>query len=498
MANFPTESQPSGHFGPRRAERRVRKRPRAWRVAGLVLLCSLLMAAFIVCRLEQYRLKIIRERVEFVASDFAGKIRYALLGKLSTVHTLDLLLRLGHGSINNFDDVAREILERHPTLRNVGLAPDGVVSQIAPLESNRAAIGHDLLKDPARSEEAILARDSGRLTVAGPFPLVQGGEGVAVRQPVFLPESDAGPRRFWGFIIVTFHFPDMLSEANLKALADLGYAYELWRIHPDTKQKQVLFASGPAHLIDPLEKVIELPNGSWVFGVTPAGGWRSHTPLAIDAVVALALCLLLAALAGLLVNLTDKKRMVERMSRTDALTGLPNRRDFLGRLQGEVDAVIRQGGRLAVCYLDLDGFKRINDTLGHAAGDELLVEFAARLLAWLEPGELSARLGGDEFVAAFRIQNPEHAVARLDALMRLTEKSYSLECLQVVTAASLGVSFAPDDGTDAEKLLIMADQALYRAKRAGKHQYCFWEDHDADLPEDETGPALADLAQTKK
>lgn len=497
MANYSMEPRSSDCSCLPRAERRVRKRPRAWRAAGLVLLCSLLMAAFIVCRLEQYRLKIIRERVEFVASDFAGKIRYALLGKLSTVHTLDLLLRLGHGSINNFDDVAREILEMHPTLRNVSLAPGGVVSQIAPLETNRAAIGHDLLNDPARSEEAVLARDSGRLTVAGPFSLVQGGEGVAVRQPVFLPEGDAGPRRFWGFIIVTFRFPDMLSEANLKALTDLGYAYELWRMHPDTEQKQVLFASGPAPLLDPLEKAIELPNGVWVFGVTPAGGWRSPAPLIINALVALALCLLLAALAGLLVNLTDKKKMVERMSRTDALTGLPNRRNFLERLQEEVDAVVRQGGRLAVCYLDLDGFKRINDTLGHAAGDELLVEFAARLLAWLEQGELSARLGGDEFVAAFRVRDHEHAVARLNALMRLTEKSYTLECLQVVTAASLGVSCAPDDGTDAEKLLIMADQALYRAKRGGKHQYCFWEDHDADLPEEGAGPALADASATE-
>lgn len=459
-----------------REERRVRRRPRAFRVSVLVFAATALLAMVVVWQLDNYRLRYLRERSAFIAADYAGKIHYALITRLDTVRVLTTLLRLGNGDIADFDAVAREILSMDPSLRNVSLAPDGIVRRIAPLETNREAVGHNLLEDPARSREARLARDTGRLTVAGPFQLVQGGEGVAVRQPVFLPPEKGAQPVFWGFVITTFSFPDMLHTVRLEDLNAQGYAWKLWRIQPETGERLVLLASGSGPLDAPLVNRVEMPNGTWFFGLAPTDGWSAPSQVVAHALLALMVCLLLALPAGLLVNLADKQKAVERLSRTDALTGLPNRRDFLAQLQQAVDAARQEDRRLAVCYLDLDGFKQINDTLGHAAGDEMLTEFADRLRAWLLPGELAARLGGDEFVTAIRVNGREHCVERLDELMRLTEKPYILDCLELSVTASLGVTLAPDDSDEAEVLLVLADKAMYAVKRAGKHRYRFWEE----------------------
>lgn len=454
-------------------ERRARRRLRAFRVSVFVFAVTALLAAVIVGQLDTYRERNLRERSAFIAADYAGKIRYALASRLDTVQVMDILIHLGRGDISDFDAVAREILQANPSLRNVALAPDGIVRRIAPLETNREAVGHNLFADPARSTEAELARDTGKLTVAGPFRLVQGGEGVAIRQPVYLSGPD-GSSRFWGFVIATFTFPDMLREVQFETLATRGYAWELWRPLPETGEKQTLLASGGSPLDSPLINRVDMPNGAWYFALAPVRGWGNAPLVAAHIAVAFALCLLLALLSGLLVNLADKQKAVERLSRTDALTGLPNRRDFLAQLQKAVDAATRDGRQLAVCYLDLDGFKQINDTLGHAAGDLLLTDFADRLRAWLAPGEMAARLGGDEFVTAIRVRDRAHCAERLGGLMALVEQPYILECLELSVTASLGVALAPDDSDEAEVLLVLADKAMYAIKREGKRDYAFW------------------------
>lgn len=458
-----------------REERRTRRRPRAFRVSLLVFALTALLAGVIVRQLDEYRARNLRDYSSFIAADYTGKILYALISRLDTVRVLNILVHLGRGDITDFDAVAREILKANPALRHISLAPDGIVRRIAPLATNREAVGHNLLDDPAHSREARLARDTGALTVAGPFDLAQGGRGVAFRQPVYLPNAD-GEHRFWGFVIATFSFPDLLREVRPERLDAQGYAWKLWRVLPETGEKQILLASGEEPLASPLIHRVNLPNGVWFFGLAPAGGWGDSAQMAAHAALALVLCLLLALLAGLLVNLADKQKAVERLSRTDVLTGLPNRRDFLAQLQKAVDAAMRDGRRLAVCYLDLDGFKQINDTLGHAAGDMLLTDFADRLRAWLAPGELAARLGGDEFVMAIRVRGREHCAGRLGELMRLAEQPYILECLEVSVTASLGAALAPDDSDEAEVLLVLADKAMYAIKRGGKRHYAFWGD----------------------
>jgi PAS domain S-box-containing protein len=264
--------------------------------AILVFLLAIAGATVLIWRLEQDRIEDKRLHVsEHLASNYAYDIQRHIERVLSVTYALAALVRQGKGPIAHFDAVANEMLPFYPGASALALAPGGVVQQIIPLVGNEKAVGHDLLKDPARTKEAFLARDTGKLTLAGPFNLIQGGLAAAGRLPVFLDDEQGRPA-FWGFTIVLIRFPEALDSAHLSQLVDQGFHYELWRIHPDTGQKQVI-ASSSAALIDPVEHSLNLPNGTWVFSVSPVSGWRNLPGLALRMALGLAFSLLLAFLA---------------------------------------------------------------------------------------------------------------------------------------------------------------------------------------------------------
>jgi len=164
---------------------------------------------------------------------------------------------------------------------------------------------------------------------------------------------------------------------------------------------------------------------------------------------------------------------LESLALHDALTGLPNRRLLMDRLLLSVAHARRSQRAMAVTYLDLDGFKAINDTLGHDAGDALLNIVAARLVATVREEDTVARVGGDEFVIAFWELTHTDDVAKLVAkVIEAVAQPYSIQGRIVRLTASAGVSIYPSHGENAESLMKNADVALYAAKRAGKNGYC--------------------------
>ena len=170
-------------------------------------------------------------------------------------------------------------------------------------------------------------------------------------------------------------------------------------------------------------------------------------------------------------ELTEAQQRQQFLATHDPLTKLQNRYAFLASLRNALAAAGRQGSRLAVMFFDLDGFKRINDSLGHAAGDELLGDVAGRLRRLIGRDDLVARLGGDEFVAAIRNVPDEETSMRLaETLRRAIEKPFYIGGLECWVSASIGISFFPEDGDNAEALIRCADAAMYKAKAAGKNQ----------------------------
>lgn len=159
----------------------------------------------------------------------------------------------------------------------------------------------------------------------------------------------------------------------------------------------------------------------------------------------------------------------------DSLTGLPNRRLLSIRLNQSLATIKNSNTKIAVLFIDLDGFKDVNDSLGHNVGDALLKEVATRLEAILPPHTLLARHGGDEFVAVMENQSSEEAAIRLcHKIIDCFDESFRLSGEELYMSVSIGVAIAPEHGLDADKLVSNADMAMYQAKQQGKHTYEFF------------------------
>ncbi len=166
---------------------------------------------------------------------------------------------------------------------------------------------------------------------------------------------------------------------------------------------------------------------------------------------------------------------LESQAITDPLTGLLNRRGFHQALESLLARVARNGKRIAVLYLDLDGFKRINDSLGHVAGDQVLQHVAEQLRTGLRPYDILARVGGDEFTVLLdSLEQPEYAAKVAEKLIDMISVRHSIDGVEVTLGVSIGIASFPECGQDIEGLLRAADMAMYEAKRAGRQQYRFF------------------------
>ncbi|WP_223879068.1 GGDEF domain-containing protein [Chitinimonas arctica] len=168
-----------------------------------------------------------------------------------------------------------------------------------------------------------------------------------------------------------------------------------------------------------------------------------------------------------LIKLADLLRIARHSADHDVLTGLPNRRLFYDRLQQAMAISVRQERQLAVLMIDLDGFKQINDNLGHATGDELLQVIAERLDSCLRASDTAARLGGDEFAVMLpEIRDPQSVVTVINKIRQILDAPYLLTSKTVDIGASVGVSVYRGEPIVACALLELADHDMYRVKQA--------------------------------
>ena len=178
-------------------------------------------------------------------------------------------------------------------------------------------------------------------------------------------------------------------------------------------------------------------------------------------------------------DIRDRRAAEERiryLAHHDGLTDLPNRRHLEQALDQALRLARRKQSRLAVCCLDLDGFKAVNDTLGHVTGDLLLRHVGARLLDECRDSDLVARTGGDEFVVVLQTgAGSDHASVVAERLVQVLGRPFDLGGASAHIGASIGISFFPDDGQTTATLFKCADTALYRAKDRGRGQFCLFE-----------------------
>ena len=176
-----------------------------------------------------------------------------------------------------------------------------------------------------------------------------------------------------------------------------------------------------------------------------------------------------------LVDISDRKRAEEQIefhAYHDVLTGLPNRKLFTDRLGQSLNRSRRSNRAVAVMFVDLDHFKTVNDTLGHTAGDELLLEMSRRLRECIRDDDTVARIGGDEFTIILSdLRQPEDAAAVAQKILETVQIPLSVSGMPIEMTASIGIALFPGDGGDPESLLRNADSAMYRAKESGRNNF---------------------------
>jgi diguanylate cyclase (GGDEF)-like protein len=175
----------------------------------------------------------------------------------------------------------------------------------------------------------------------------------------------------------------------------------------------------------------------------------------------------------MLVATMRSERENDHRARHDVLTGLTNRTGLIDAVETKLKTGPGKDGALALFFLDLDGFKTVNDTFGHAAGDQLLKIVAASLNRQLRAGDVAARIGGDEFVVLAEGMTPERAIALGEQLIAAVTRSYTIgDSMAAAVGVSVGIAMAPEHGTCVEDLMAVADAALYEAKSNGKARWC--------------------------
>lgn len=417
------------------------------------------------------------EQVARITAHLSG-IRAGLEAQLraafgETEGIAQLIVADGQISSGHFRGMVREALGSAPYLRHVSMAPDDVVSDVYPLDGNRDIIGMDYRRLPDQYPMLRWARERRQAVLAGPVELRQGGRALIYRRPVFV-DGKRGVKFYWGNLSIVADIELLLRGAGLMPGSESSLALR----GGDGKGEQGALIWGDGRLFeDPKVSVmVDVPGGSWQLVATPRQGWAAfsllRSPLFFLALGSTALFSLFVAQLNRSSRLVEQRNRelrqsqaeLERLAHYDVVTGLPNR----VLLQRRLTQALEQGSALAVLLLDLDGFKQVNDSLGHAVGDLLLQQAAARFLSALTADDCACRLGGDEFVFVL-LGDPPQVQRQLHELLECLQRPFELAGNAVLVTGSLGIAWSPRHGVDSDNLLRHADTAMYAAKEAGRN-----------------------------
>jgi diguanylate cyclase (GGDEF)-like protein len=226
------------------------------------------------------------------------------------------------------------------------------------------------------------------------------------------------------------------------------------------------FRFGPKYLY--LSSALSIVGFTFVLATSEY--WASHLTLGIG--LLLVLLVIPMYFASLSRQLHDALARMHTMATHDTLTGLPNRHSFYEQLQQTLKLAERSGSSFAVVFIDLDGFKPINDSLGHAAGDEVLKSVARRLKQSVRSDDVVARIGGDEFVIILSIIEATGLLPVVRKIINIIATPYTVSGKTITLTSSTGVATYPDSGRTVDELVACADTAMYRSKRNGRNCFC--------------------------
>ena len=244
--------------------------------AELVFLVTLLLVfgcTFLVNQNQQRREKL---KAAYTAESTISRIEVQLNRYLAESDLVKKSIEEGLTiSDKQFATLSRLMQDEDNIIKVHEIAKDGIVSQIYPMEGNEDVIGLNLIENPERKKEARLTRDSGEYTIAGPFELVQGGNGVLLFDPVYRTD-DKGCKKFWGFSILVIDWQKFIKKMELDQLENAGYHYQIWKKGTDD-ERIVIAQCDNLQKTDTLEVACTVPNDTWYFEIVPENGWVTMT-----------------------------------------------------------------------------------------------------------------------------------------------------------------------------------------------------------------------------
>ncbi|MGM0429987.1 MAG: putative bifunctional diguanylate cyclase/phosphodiesterase [Pseudomonadota bacterium] len=412
-----------------------------------------------------------------VATERLGRLRAALEGQinssLTTARALQAEIKLSPDiSAERYRLLVQELIDNDLPVRHVALAPNLIIEFLYPLNPNRDALGFDYRTSPQQFKSVQEAIQRKRIIIDGPVKLVQGGWALIARAPVFIDNS------LWGIIAVVIDIDQLMVSSGLTSVDDY-----LLALKKKNENSDDVFERGDPSVWqkDYVAIEIDVSSGQWVLALAPRNnGWAKRDNIYWIIIVAgWTLSFLMIAFMYNLVATQSRLRTalttIDRQANFDAITDLPNRRAFVDYLNQ-----LTQKGReqhFAVLFIDLDHFKEVNDSLGHDAGDELLISVSERLRSQLRGSDFIARIGGDEFVVVINRFKSHDVINDLATqINRHLSEPFTLRQNQIQTTCSIGIALYPDDGLKAAELLKNADLAMYAAKTAGRRTHYFFND----------------------
>ncbi|MBJ7552890.1 EAL domain-containing protein [Marinomonas spartinae] len=413
-------------------------------------------------------------------------------------------IQLNQGYMPYFNKYAKNIIDSISSISSLQLAPKGIIEKIYPPKGNEAAIGLNILKSPPYNELTDISIRYNKAILTSPVQLIQGGRAVIYRVPVSITNSEH-ENYFWGFVSAVINLNVLISNSRFSDLEQQGYQYK------------ILYFKTPSHPIvvaqssEPIGKLfstryLSLPSGQWQLRISHSipknvlgeMQFRYTLALVIPALISLFFFYMLLQPTRLKRLVNEKTQELEKLAYEDPLTGLPNRRFLTDKLQHTIFKQKKKVRRSAFIYFDLDNFKRINDSIGHDIGDQVLVLVAERLLSIPHQKSHVVRLGGDEFCIYLSDVDGHHEVSQYaEQVLQIIQKPVTIYKHHFMMSTSLGIAMVPDDGQDLISIMQHSDMALYRAKQLGKNQYAFYTKNIKDntmkdiLEEDELHRALS-------
>lgn len=406
----------------------------------------------------------IRREIALVRSNIEAKIFENIYkaDSLASILTIDPAFGL-----ERWDELAGKLVQSSPYVRNVGAAPDNIIRYVYPLQGNEKALGFDFRSNPKQYASVLKAQELGSVYLDGPLELVQGGQAIIARFPIF---SDFPlNNEYWGTVSIVLDYGQLLQDSGIHQLEDVSIA--MHRRYSFTETPVTFYGKADVFEKPDIVLPVLLPNTRWAMA-----GRFELAPPNMSLIYTLGFAGIALFYTSLLM-LLRAYRISHNAALQDELTHLPNRRYMMSHLEKSTSESSKS--EFALLNIDLNDFKKVNDEFGHDIGDQLLKHIAYYLKQAVNERDVVARIGGDEFLVALKgISNNGKVGDRIEKIKaHLSNNPFrfanpqgtSTDDVQITPSLSIGFAlFDPREPVSIEELLNTADQHMYQRKQAEK------------------------------